>query len=116
MGAGESTRGISLGRFGETRRSPQISQNGRDGWFRNVQRGHANVASSCGAAADVRVVSEYVLGSPPGAEEGYSVDSDESGVGDRGGCWNELSSTAAGGRIPHAKQGGIAPGAVTAGV
>lgn len=114
MGAGESTRGISVGRLGETRRSPQISQELREGWFRNVHLGHANVASLLSPfMGGARVVLELMTNSAP---PGYRVDSDDSGVGDRGGCWKELSRTEAGGRIPHAKQGGMELAAVIWGV
>lgn len=110
IGAGESTRGMSVGRFGERSRSPQISQEFSEGWFRNVHLEHAKVAS---LLCNSGVALEDTVGSPPG---GYNEDSEDSGVGDRGGCWKVESSNVAGGCIPHAKQGGIEAAAVTCGV
>lgn len=110
IGAGESTRGMSVGRFGESSRSPQISHEFREGWFRNVHLEHAKAASPlCGS----RVVLEDTTDSPPG---GYNEDKEDSGVGDRGGCWKVESSNVAGGGIPQAKHGGIEVAAVTCGV
>lgn len=71
---------------------------------------HAKVASPLGGAS---VVLKDTTDSPPG---GYNGDSEESGVGDRGGCWNVESSNVAGGPIPQARQGGIDAAAVTCGM
>lgn len=71
---------------------------------------HAKVASPLGGSG---VILGDTASSPPG---GYSDDSDDSGVGDRGGCWKVESSNVAGGGIPHARHGGIEAAAVTCGV
>lgn len=112
IGAGESTRGISDGRFGEISRSPQISHEFSEGWLRNVHLGQANVASPSLAFEGANVRLEANADSPPLE---YSVDSEESGVGDRGGCWKVESSSVVGGRMPHARQGGIEAAAVICG-
>lgn len=71
---------------------------------------HAKVASPLGGSG---VVLGDTAETPP---VGCSDDSESSGVGDRGGCWNVESSNVVGGHIPHAKQGGIEAAAVICGV
>lgn len=74
--------------------------------------GQANVASPSQASEGTRVLG-VTVDSPPFE---YNVDSEERGVEDRGGWWKVESSNVAGGRMPHARQGGIEVIAVICGV